>query len=190
MTKRVFIIHGWGGYPQEGWFPWLKSELEKKGFVITVPVMPDTDTPVIEKWVGHLAQEVGTPDAETYFVGHSIGCQAILRYLETVDTVIGGAVFVAGFFDLMGMETDDERAIAQPWLQTPIHFERIRQVCPHITAIFSDNDPFVSLENSSEAFKEKLAAKIVVEHDKEHFSGSEGIAELPSALQAVLDMSK
>ena len=24
MTKRAFIIHGWDGYPDEGWFPWLK----------------------------------------------------------------------------------------------------------------------------------------------------------------------
>ena len=28
--KRAFIIHGWDGYPAEGWFPWLKRELEKK----------------------------------------------------------------------------------------------------------------------------------------------------------------
>jgi len=29
--KRVFIIHGWGGNPEEGWLPWLKKELEAKG---------------------------------------------------------------------------------------------------------------------------------------------------------------
>ena len=28
--QRVFIIHGWDGYPEEGWFPWLKKELEAK----------------------------------------------------------------------------------------------------------------------------------------------------------------
>ena len=30
--KRVYIIHGWEGYPEEGWFPWLKKELEDRGF--------------------------------------------------------------------------------------------------------------------------------------------------------------
>ena len=29
--KKVFIIHGWEGYPEEGWFPWLKKELESRG---------------------------------------------------------------------------------------------------------------------------------------------------------------
>lgn len=32
--KRVFITHGWDGYPEEGWFPWLKKEK-----VILVEVM-------------------------------------------------------------------------------------------------------------------------------------------------------
>ena len=42
MQKRVVIIHGWGGYPDEGWRPWLKHELETKGFLVLVPAMPDT----------------------------------------------------------------------------------------------------------------------------------------------------
>ena len=28
--KRAFIIHGWGGHPEERWYPWAKNELEKK----------------------------------------------------------------------------------------------------------------------------------------------------------------
>ena len=35
MNKRVFIAHGWDGYPEEGWFPWLKKELETKGFEVS-----------------------------------------------------------------------------------------------------------------------------------------------------------
>jgi len=26
--KTVYIIHSWEEYPEEGWFPWLKKELE------------------------------------------------------------------------------------------------------------------------------------------------------------------
>ena len=43
MKKRVFIIHGWEGYPEECWFPWLKTEIEKTGFEVVVPNMPDAD---------------------------------------------------------------------------------------------------------------------------------------------------
>lgn len=53
MTKRAFIIHGWDGYPDEGWFPWLKTELEKNGFQVHVPAMPKSAEPKIEAWVSH-----------------------------------------------------------------------------------------------------------------------------------------
>lgn len=32
--KRIFIIHGWDGSPQNRWFPWLEKELKKKGFTV------------------------------------------------------------------------------------------------------------------------------------------------------------
>src|SRR3989338_6493172 len=92
MTKRAFIIHGWDGYPDEGWFPWLKAELEKNGFQVHVPAMPESAEPKIETWVSHLSKAVGDVDENTYFVGHSIGCQTILRFLESLpaDKKVGG----------------------------------------------------------------------------------------------------
>lgn len=72
MKKRLFIIHGWEGYPEEGWFPWLKQELEKEGFSVTVPAMPNPKKPNIESWISHLIKVVSKPDENTYFVGHSI----------------------------------------------------------------------------------------------------------------------
>ena len=45
MTKRIFIVHGWGGFPEEGWFPWLKKDLEQKEFEVHVTQMPKADKP-------------------------------------------------------------------------------------------------------------------------------------------------
>ena len=130
VRKRAFIIHGWDGYPEEGWFPWLKKELENKEFEAIVPQMPDADAPEIGKWVQHLSNVVGTPDGQTFFVGHSIGCQTILRYLETLpsDAAVGGVVFVAGFFTLTNMEDDEVQAIAKPWLTRPIDYQKVLSV--------------------------------------------------------------
>lgn len=127
--KRAIIVHGWGGTPQEGWFPWLKKDLEKKGFSISVPQLPDTEHPHIKTWVPALAVAVGTPDQETYLVGHSMGCQTIIRYLETLKEgkKIGGAVFVAGFIrPLTGLTTAEEKEIDREWTLTPINFDGVR----------------------------------------------------------------
>ena len=192
MKKRVFIIHGWDGYPEEGWFPWLKKELELRDFEVFVPAMPDPAKPKIENWIPFLSRLVGLPDQQTFFVGHSIGCQAIIRYLETLPegTTIGGAVFVAGWYNLRSLqnETEEDKQIANPWINTPRDDNKIRKVVNKAVAIFSDNDPFVLPENQ-ESWKEKVGAKIIIEHNKGHFSGSDGIAELPVVLESVLNLA-
>lgn len=190
MKGRVFIIHRWDGTPEADWLPWLRFEFESRGFDVEVPAMPDTEHPAIDVWVSHLANLAGIPDAHTYFVGHSVGCQAILRYLETTgDSVkIGGAVFVAGWFTLAGLETEEEREIIKPWIETSIDFGAIRGKIKSLTAIFSDNDPYVTRENR-ELFKQELGARIIVERRKGHFTEDDGVRELPVARDALLDMA-
>jgi predicted alpha/beta hydrolase family esterase len=189
-VKRVIIVHGWGGYPEECWFPWLKKELEKKGFIVIIPQMPNADTPRIETWVPHLAKTVGTPDNDTFLVGHSMGCQTILRYLQGIGGKVGGAVFVGGFFQkLTNLESEEEEKIAEPWLTTPLDFPKIKNAAEKFIAIFSENDPYVPLENAKD-FEKKLGAKIVFVKNKGHMGASDNCPRLPEALNAVLDLSR
>jgi len=193
MEKRVFIVHGWDGYPEEGWFPWLKRELEAKGFTVLVPQLPEPSQPRIHTWVPALAQTVGTADTECYFVGHSMGCQTIARYLATLPAgmQVGGAVFVAGFFKhLSGLENDPEVvATDKHWLETPIDLDNVKSHLINSVAIFSDNDPFVPLDNQAD-FTQRLGSTVITERGMGHFSGSDGVTKLPVALQSILDISK
>jgi len=189
MHKRVFIIHGWDGYPQEGWFPWLKAELEAKGFEVFVPQFPEAGTPRIKNWVPKLTEAVGMADENTYFIGHSMGCQTIARYLETLSEGIkvGGAIFVAGFFKTLTLSNTEEKEIAKEWLETPIDFQKIKSHMSKSVAIFSDNDPWVPLENQDE-FKDRLDSEIIIEHNMGHFSGSDEVKELPIVLDRLLKL--
>jgi len=187
-NKRIYIIHGWDGSPKGEWFPWIKKELEKRGYNVTIPEMPNPEEPIIKDWVNYISEVVEKPDNETYFIGHSIGCQAIMRYLETVDQRIGGVVFVAGYFKLTNLESDEEEKIAKPWLKTPIDFNKIKKTTDKITAIFSDNDQFVPLASSKDVLKQKLDAKIVIERNKGHFDEDSGIFEVPTVLKEILEI--
>lgn len=179
------MVHQWMAGAEGDWRPWCKGELEQRGYEVLVPDMPDIDTPVIEKWVGHLADVVGTPDKDTYFIGHSIGCQAVLRYLaaynfEPLETV-GEAVFVAGWFDLENLEDEEIAAIARPWIQTPIDILKVKAVLPKSTLIISDNDPYDAFEENKRRFGE-MGAKIVVLRGARHITAEDGFTELPVAL--------
>ena len=192
IMKRVFIVHGWEGNPEEGWFPWLKKELESRGFFVSVPQLPNTDEPRINNWVPALKEAVGIADEQTYFVGHSMGCQTISRYLESLseDVKVGGAVFVAGFFKrLTNIENDEiTRSVVDEWLNATLDLEKVKNHLKKSVAIFSDDDLYVPLDNQ-EDFINKLGSKIIIEQAKGHFSGSKGIVKLPSVLESILEIS-
>ena len=150
--------------------------------------MPETAEPTMEKWLPFLQNLVKNPDTETYFVGHSLGCITILRYLESLKEgqKVGGAVLVAGFgHDLSYPGYEHELA---SFFQKEIDWEKIKEHCSKFVAIHSDNDPFVPLSHNK-LYVEKLGADSIIEHNKSHFSGDDGINELPSALEAVLKIS-
>ena len=185
MQKRVFIIHGWSGYPKEGWFPWLKNELRARDIRVNVPKMPHADHPKINEWVSQLKKLVGKTDENTFFVGHSIGCQTILRYLEKIhpETRVGGVLFVGGWVNLnpKAMEDGESKSIAKPWLIKNIDWKKVKLHCNKFIAIFSDNDPFVPVQDA-QIFKENLNAKTIIVKRKEHFTKKGSLSDVPEVL--------
>ena len=191
--KRIFLIHQWSGNPNGDWMPWLKSQLEKLDYQVFTPEMPDTDVPIIDKWVNKLSEVIGTPDKDTYFVGHSIGCQTILRYLDSYrfkpQEKIGGAVFVAGWFNLKNLDDEETEKIAKPWIKTPINLNKIKTVLPKSTLIISDNDPFNYFEENKQKFAQ-IVTKSVVMPNAGHISGDYGFDELPEVLYELINLLK
>lgn len=133
---------------------------------------------------------MGEVDKDTYFISHSIGCQTILRYLENLpfNKIIGGAIFVAGWFTLMNLQKKEE-GIAKPWLESLINFSKVKQHTNNFFAVFSDNDDVVPFKNRV-MFEKNLNAKTVLERKMGHFSGGDKIKELPIVLEKLLEMSK
>jgi predicted alpha/beta hydrolase family esterase len=183
--KRIFIIHGWGGNPAEGWIDSIVSELEEMGFSVQAPEMPNPVTPTIDSWTNKIKELVEEPDDETYFIGHSMGCQAILRYMESLPKgkKVGGAVLVAPWFNLTEQSFDEEytKETAQPWLSAPIDLEKIKSHSQKFVGIVSDNDPYVPLSDK-DILKQKLGAEIVLLHEKGHLSVEDDVNDLSIAL--------
>ena len=170
MKKRVFIIHRWDGNPKGDLYPWLKTEIEKNGFEVHVPEMPNTSEPKIDEWVGHLNKTVGKLDKGTYFIGHSIGCQTIMRYLQDKKIKIGGAVFVAGWFNLDNLEDEEVESIAKPWMEDKIELDNIKKIINKLTVILSDNDPYDFVGKNKKIFEDKFGAKVIIKKGMGHFT--------------------
>ena len=186
--KRVISVHGWGGYPQEGWRPWLGKELSEKGFEFINPEMPYTENPTQDKWVTLLAETIGKPNGNTYLIGHSLGCITILRYLEGLkpDEKVGGVILVAGFGE--DLEYNGYKGELSSFFQTEINWEEIKKHCNKFIAIHSKDDPWVLIKNNK-LFEEKLGARSIIQNGMKHYSGDDGLTELPLVRDLILEIS-
>jgi predicted alpha/beta hydrolase family esterase len=192
--NRAFIIHGYLGFPEEAWLPWLKSELEKRGYEVRLPLMPNPDHPTIPAWTDFIAKLVGEPDGKTVMIAHSLGCQAVLHYLEALadsGKEVGKTVLVAARFP-SGMtpreaekQTEGDKALL-PWLTSAVDPKKVGRAAGKCVVILSDNDPYIPCDKALASFRGKLPATIVIEHARGHFNEDDKVNELPSALAAVI----
>lgn len=190
--NKIYIVHCWDGTKDDGWYPWLDKQLSNENNIVYRFDMPNTASPDIDEWVSFLDSKVESLDENTFFVGHSIGCQTIMRYLQTKNMCkIGGILFVAPWLELLDFAIEDEESynVAKPWLNTKIDFEKVKQFTNNINCIFSDNDYFVSLDQKDK-FEKLLDAKTIVVIGKGHISQDDGVYELKEILEECKNMIK
>ena len=188
--NKIYIVHCWEGTKEDGWYPWLDKKLSNNNNIVYRFDMPNTASPKIDEWVSFLDKQVDSLDDKTFFIGHSIGCQTILRYLQTKDVCkIGGILFVAPWLDLLDYAIEDEESynVAKPWLTEKIDFDKIKKFTDNIHCIFSDDDYFVSLEQKGE-FEKLLNTKTRIVNGKGHISQDDNVYELKDILDACNEM--
>ena len=181
MTK-VIIVHGWGADSLSNWFPWLQSELEKKGFEVLCPDFPTTQTPQLTDWITHL-NKLTRVDGETIMVGHSLGAPFILRYLEQLprSTKVKAAFLVSGFERSLGFPETDNFVIK------PFNWDKIKKSCNKFYVINSDDDPYIPLSIGKDLAK-KLGVPLTIEHNAGHINAPGGFLSYPKVRDLVIKL--
>ena len=80
--KRFVLLHCKGGSPDEDFLPWAKTELEKRGYQVQVPTLPNPSEPNDEEQAAY-AMAHCTFGEDTAVIGHSFGGIVALRLLES-----------------------------------------------------------------------------------------------------------
>ena len=184
--KRAVLCHCWGGHPEFIWYPYLKTKLKDAGFKVEIPMMPDTDHPVVQSWLPAFSKAVGEICEDDILIGHSVGCATVLRFLESLsgDQKVGGVVMVAGFLDDRG---DSE---ISSFFKDEFNYENIRMRSSRIVSIHSDNDPSLKPDyfKYSNVFLSKLKAKIIIIPDGGHFSIADNRFEFHEVVNEVINL--
>jgi predicted alpha/beta hydrolase family esterase len=182
--KQVYIIHGYTASPADHWFPWLQDKLQEDGVSVDILEMPNSQAPKLNEWIEYLLQNIKVLHKDTYFIGHSLGCVSILRYLQQVNISepLGGAVFVSGFTDpVPSLPSLDEFTIDH------LDDQQIMASLKARAAIASKDDTIVPFALSKKLAEDMQADFHEVDHGG-HFLQSDGFTTLPMVYQVLLEM--
>lgn len=185
-TPSIFIFHGTEGYPEENWFPWLKAELEAKGYKVIVPQFPSPpEVPAkISEWFEVLDRYSGDIGEDTVFVGHSLGGLFILKIFEKLDHKIKAAVFVGapiGEKPLFNYERDASFSGFE------FDWQNIKRKADTFIVYQSDNDPLVGINNGKK-LAENLGVKLSFIPNAGHFNKDAGYTKFEDLRDKLLDV--
>lgn len=183
--KNVLILHGTANNSQGNWFPWLKKELEKRGYKVWCPDLPQAKNPDMARYRAFI---FGNKDwefnSETTIVGHSSGGVAALKILQKFPkgTMIEKCITVGafkethGWTDIVGLFTE------------PFDFRAIKSHAKHFIVFHSDDDPWVPLSDGKFIYS-ALGAEFVFMKGQGHFNLEKGpqYKQFPELLEKILE---
>lgn len=168
--KNALILHGAGNNSQGNWFPWLKGELEMRGYHTWTPDLPDSNVPMREKWLGTIFNDAWQFNEESIIIGHSAGATCILRILEQLpDSVkINKAILVGGVVELGTIP--DFFPYKRDMVTLPFNWEKIKQSANEFIFIASDNDPYQCGIDQARTMASQLGGKVILKEGQGHFN--------------------
>lgn len=175
--KKALVLHAWYATPESDWYPWLKGELEKKGYEVWMPELPTmpTNSPDMETMLKFIADKKFV-DMNTVVIGHSLGSVLALRLAERTK-------FKRGIV-LAGWDYNDLTPEHQNFWGTMMDHAKIRGSVGSWVMPISDNDPYVTPFIAQE-MAGRLGAKVVLVGKKGHFLAKDGVDKLPEILEFV-----
>lgn len=169
---RALLVPRWGGGPDDDWYGWLADELDPDPSVEALDVVelaPRANAPEPEACVAGLAEATGAAIADRLvLIGHSVGCQALLRFLAAAapEGPELDLVCIAGWWGV-----DQPWEEIEPWLRDDYDVERARAAVGSTTVLLSDNDPFTANHRATaNLWRERMGAEIALCPRAGHFN--------------------
>jgi len=175
----ALIIHGIYGDPEENWFPWLKKELEEKGWDVYVPHFPTKEDLTPKDWWEALEPYEKYINEDSIIIGHSLGVAFALKIIEKHS--IKAAFLIATAWGVTGNEFDP---IMGPIANQEFDWNLIKKNCSTFKILHGDNDPYLKVERA-ETLATNLNTDFELIEGAGHFNESAGYTEFPLLLERI-----
>nr|WP_165874451.1 alpha/beta hydrolase [Pectinatus cerevisiiphilus] len=136
------------------------------------------------EWIGKLSESIDKLGQNIFFIAHSLGCIALLGYLETLKELpkIGGIILVSGFNKKL--ENIPE---LNNFIHTGINYKKIISAVSLRAVVTAIDDKIVPTEFSKE-LADNLEAKFFQLSTGGHFLDSDGFSKFPKIHEIITNM--
>jgi uncharacterized protein len=176
--KKALILHAWYSKPETDWYPWLKTELESKGYEVMVPEIPtfETKAPEMETAI-EAVLGLNFLDQDTVIIGHSLGTLLTMRLAERYK--FAHAILMAAW------DYNDLTPEHQSFWKTMLDHTKCKTNVSKWSVLISDNDPYVTKIIAGEV-ADRFGASKTYCGAKGHFSQEmDGITEVSEILEVI-----
>lgn len=185
MTKKIVILHGWWGKPDSHWFWWLKQQWEKKWYEVLVPQLTNTEYPILWEQMADIEDILLSP--WDLIIGHSLGCQLALQWIEQRKLTWVRVILVAPTYHNLADELwsellGDAFVCLFNYYDAPNNFKQLNRLENSFTLLLSDNDPYINQFSAREYYSSINNVHTILCNGKWHFNTDVGVIEFPEIL--------
>ncbi|MEK7529700.1 MAG: alpha/beta fold hydrolase [Patescibacteria group bacterium] len=175
---RIVLIHGFKASPQHNFWPWLSSALRERGHEVIIVALPNPEAPICSEWVDAISQSILRPGGDTIFIAHSLGCVALLHYLENAEMsgTPKSVILVSPPFRI-GSET------FRSFFEPPIDFDTVMWKGQEFAIIAAKDDDVIPFDHAQKYERELNGHLHALESGKHFFDAK----ELPLILELIDD---
>ena len=163
--ENYILLHGYTGSPEANFFPWLKKELENKGYLVVVPNLPNTNKPNFLEQVDFVLKNFKF-DENTILLGHSLGGAIAIKVIENLSNPIKRLILCAGFVE---PNSKDKSYIKT--FNWKFDFKKIKGNVLEIKILKDLNDKEIR-KSSADKIKNAIGGEIIsFEAEEQHICG-------------------
>lgn len=167
--KNTLILHCTDGTHESNWYSWLGKQLEKKGYDVWVPDLPQAHYPNIQRYNQFiLGDSEWKFNEKSILIGHSSGAVAVLGLLQDLPEGIQiDSCYIVGSF--VADKNDQDWEQMKGLFEKPFDFDLIKTKAKKFIFIHSEDDPYCPLEQA-EYLAEKVDGELIIKKGQKHFS--------------------
>jgi leucyl-tRNA synthetase len=187
--RTALILHGTGASSQRNWYQWLRVELERRGYQVFVPDLPNSQMPDLDSWLKALEPYASSLDENSIIIGHSLGGPTAIQFVQRLERFVGALVLVAptcigmDWAPINASHSGEQANCIRTVTETATNWRSVSQKAKHIIGLFSSNDPYIPV-STRDLYERNLPGTYIVCENKGHFSEKNGAAtKLPEFLK-------